>query len=211
MSAPDGTRRRISRQAIAAVSTGALALASIATALALGVATPEAQQKPTPPPAAATPEPLDIETPKPAPVTDKDEAEDAAEVTVAQLVDATNQILQRADGEIAGIETIAAGFVRGELEALAAERAEEGLKQVGDAKVASVDIAKADLESDPATMTIEVCIDVSDIDVVDAGGNSLKDSLYNPGHPVLHLYGVEHIDGVWKLTTHEIPEDARCA
>ena len=217
MTASGGTsRRRITRRATAAVAAGALALASIATAFAIGGgaatdAKPGTPTPTTPPVAAATPEPLDLETPSPAPVTEADEAEAAAETSVTQLVSATNQILQRADGEVAGIDAIASGFVRGELEALAAERSHQGYTQVGDAKVTSVDVATVDLDSDPATMTLEVCIDASDIDVVDANGNSLKEALYNPGHPVLHLYGAEHIDGLWKLTTHEIPEDARCA
>ncbi|MET0932858.1 MAG: hypothetical protein ABWX56_04035 [Mycetocola sp.] len=165
----------------------------------------------TPSPSVSPSAPLTIPTPTPEPIGDEPEAVDAADTALDGLVEATNQVLQRADGTVTGAETVATGFVLGELQALAAERKELGYKQVGDAKVTEVTVASVDLAADPPTMVLNVCVDVSDVDVLDENGKSLKDRLYNPGRPVLHTYGAQHIDGLWKLATHDIPDNGECS
>lgn len=162
-------------------------------------------------PAPAPTDPLTIPTPTPAPITDESESAKAADTALDTLVDATNEVLQRADGTVSGAEVVATGFVLGELQALAAERKELGFKQIGEAKVTDITVVSVDLDADPPAMTLNVCVDASGIDVVDESGVSQKDRLYNPGKPVLHTYGAQHIDGLWKLATHDIPDDGECS
>lgn len=161
----------------------------------------------------ATPKasPLTLPTATPGPVGTETESADAAEVAVDTLILATNQVLQRGDGSIDGAETVAAGFVLGELQALAAERKMLGYKQVGDAVVTEATVTAADLSATPPVMTLSVCVDTSDIDVVDENGKSLKDQMYTPGHPVQHIYGAQFLSGLWKIVTHEIPEKGTCS
>ncbi|MCE0486012.1 hypothetical protein [Ornithinimicrobium sediminis] len=157
------------------------------------------------------PEPLDIDAPDRGQLGDEPESvEDVSEV-VTVLVDAQNEILQRADGGVEGLELIADGWVRGELEAMALERSHDGMTQVGEAHVVSVEATEVDLEADPPRLVLNVCLDTSDIDVLDASGQSMGDLMYQPDHPVLHVYGAEFEDGRWRVTTHDIPASSTCS
>jgi len=166
--------------------------------------TQEAQELPPP-------EPLAVSMPTPAPLGDETEAGEAAVTSVETLIAATNEVLQRADGGTEGIESVATGFVEGEIQALAIEREKMGYTQVGEATVTSVNVRSIDLAAAPPTAVLEVCIDTSDLDLLDANGDSVADQLYRPGHPVLHLYGAVYLDGLWRVSTHEIPDGATCA
>ena len=168
---------------------------------------PAATSTPTP----APPKPLTLPTPTPAPIGDKTDSVEAVDSTLDSFILATNQVLQRGDGSIDGAETVAAGFVLGELQALAAERKALGYKQVGDAKLTDVTVGAVDLTAKPPAMTLSVCVDTSDVDVVDENGKSLKDRMYTPDHPVQHTYGAQFLNGLWKIVTHEIPEKGTCS
>jgi hypothetical protein len=155
--------------------------------------------------------PLAVPTAEPQPLGDEAESVEAADVAITAVIEASAEIAQRADGETDGVELIATGFVQGELQAMAEEREQLGYKQIGEAKITSVTTRAIDLTATPPTVILDVCIDASGIDVVDENGNSLKDRMYNPGGPVLHTYGAQYIDGLWKIATHEIPDSAPCA
>lgn len=157
------------------------------------------------------PKPLTLPTPTPGPIGDKTDSVEAVDSTLDSFILATNQVLQRGDGSIDGAETVAAGFVLGELQALAAERKALGYKQVGDAKLTDVTVGAVDLTAKPPTMILSVCVDTSEVDVVDENGASLKDRMYTPDHPVQHTYGAQFLNGTWKIVTHEIPEKGTCS
>ncbi|WP_460802428.1 hypothetical protein [Microbacterium sp. GXF6406] len=133
-------------------------------------------------------------------------ATDAIDAVVA----ATDEIAQRGDGSAVGLEQITTGWVLGELQAKAREQYDLGYVQSGEAKVTSVSSSEIDLSATPASITFKVCIDVSDIEVSDAAGNSLTGALYNPGHPVAHIYGAVFDDDMWKISTHDIPDVQDC-
>ena len=163
----------------------------------------------TPPPPSETP--LPITAPTSAPLTESEEVEvERATDTATTVIDTLNTIGQLGDGSAVGVDQIATGFVQGELEAFGREQLDLGYRQVGDAVITSVTASNVNLEAAPATMTLTVCVDTSGIDVLDAAGNSLKASLYNPGRPVTHVYGAEFVGDVWKISTHEIPEVQDC-
>jgi len=166
---------------------------------------PDPSATPTPPP------PLSIVTPTPAPITDDPQVEETrAADAVEQVVVSTNELAQRGDGGTIGIDLIATGFVQGELEAMAQDQADLGYTQVGDATITEITPLSVDLAASPPTISLSVCVDTSDVDVLDAAGTSLKDSLYDPGHPVKHVYGAQFIDDLWKIATHDIPDEQDC-
>jgi hypothetical protein len=121
-----------------------------------------------------------------------------------------NQIGQRADGSAAGVDLVATGFVLGELQAQAQQQRDLGYRQIGEAKITGVRAEEINLTGRRPTMTLNVCVDVSGIDVRDANGKSLKDALYNPGRPVKHVYGAVFEDNVWKIASHDIPDEQNC-
>lgn len=206
-------RHRRVRWIVAGAAVLALvALVVAALSLGVGTAPPMAENPPVdaaeegelPPPPVAVP------MPTPAPLGDEAVATEAVVVSVETLVDATNEVLQRADGGTEGIESVATGFVEGEIQALALEREKLGYTQVGEATVTSTKVRSIDLAATPPTALLEVCIDTSDLDVLDPNGDSVADQLYRPGHPVMHLYGAVYLDGLWRVSTHEIPDGASC-
>lgn len=145
------------------------------------------------------------------PLSDDEKAEvDRATAAADAVVAALDEVAQRGDGSAVGVEAVATGWVLGEVQSHAREQFDLGYKQTGDARVTSVTPTAVDLAASPATIMLKVCVDVSDIDVTDAAGNSLKDSLYNPGRPVAHLYGAVFEDNTWKISSHEIPDAQDC-
>lgn len=164
--------------------------------------------EPLPP---VSPVPLSVPAPTPSPLTDEVHSIRAADTAIDSLVAANNEILQRADGGTQGLQNIAAGFVWGELQALATERAQLGYRQVGEATIRSVTARAVDLEASPPTVVLDVCVDATGVDIVDANGQSLRGLLYDPGSPTLNVYGAQYLDGLWKIATHEIPDSAPCA
>jgi hypothetical protein len=156
------------------------------------------------------PAPLDVDGPATGPIDDIDAEQARVEESVGLVVEATNELTERGDGAIDGLEAIATGFVLGELENLSREYAEQGYTQSGEARIVSSELVSADLDADPPHIVIDVCIDVSAITLTDAAGNDVSDLLYNPGHPVRHEYGADFVDDVWKVSTHEIPETQDC-
>lgn len=155
--------------------------------------------------------PLAVDPPREGPIDDVETEQARVAEAVELVVEATNQIAQRGDGVVGGLESIATGFVLGELENLAREQAEQGYKQSGEARVVSAELLSSDLDADVPHIVLGVCIDVSEVTVTDANGTDVSDRLYDPGHPVRHEYGADFIDDVWMITTHEIPAVQNCA
>ncbi|HIT75457.1 MAG TPA: hypothetical protein IAA98_07725 [Candidatus Avipropionibacterium avicola] len=155
--------------------------------------------------------PLRIPEPQRGPIGDRTTERPRVTQAVGSVIDAMDQIGQRGDGTAIGADLVATGFVLGEMEAFAQEQRDLGYRQVGRARIVSVEVVRSDLKADPPTMTVKVCVDVSEVDVLDASGRSLGTALHNPGHPVAHLYGAVFSDGVWKVATHDIPDVQDCA
>lgn len=206
-------RRRRLVFTVAGVAVLALAGATAGVLLSTASPAPDAPggraQAPASPDAARIPSPTPTEaSPTAAPVPPEEaRAVEEATADLEELVRLADAVLQNPEASGVAIDAVAAGFVKGEIEALAAERRDLGYRQVGEARVVSVTPTSVDLAAAPPSMQLAVCIDASAIDVLDADGGSLKAELYNPGHPVLHLYGAQLIDGDWKIATHDIPDD----
>ena len=174
----------------------------------VGPASPQVAGQPATTP---TPAPTTSSTPPAAAPTTKDAAAKAATSAARNVVDAINTTLSNPTTVPKDLGTYTSGFVEGEIRALAAERASLGYTQVGSARITSITVRKADLAGSPPTILLDVCIDSSDIDVRDASGTSLKELLYNPGHPVLNVYGAQYLKGTWRITTHDLPEKDTCS
>lgn len=212
---PRFTRRRWF--AIAIVASLAIAAAGVTIALVSAtVSAPTASSTDAPVDTGdedgASEDPLNsVATPSPSPLSEDEAAEaERASASVASVISALDEISQRGDGSAVGVEAVATGWVLGELQSRAREQFDLEYKQTGEAVITHLEATEVDLASDPASITFTVCIDVSAIDVVDAAGNSLKDALYDPGHPVAHIYGAVFEDNTWKVSTHDIPDVQDC-
>ncbi|MFV0251925.1 MAG: hypothetical protein ACK5H2_01130 [Beutenbergiaceae bacterium] len=164
----------------------------------------------TDPPPTDPPSPVAVQPPTAGPVQDEITEQERVTTTIASVVAATNEISQRGDGGIEGLDLIATGFVLGELQNQAREQSEQGLTQEGEAVVVSSELIASDLDAATPTMSVAVCIDVSELRLFDENGQDVSSRLYNPGHPVRHIYGAEYLDDVWKISSHEIPAEQGC-
>jgi len=212
------TPARARRRRIALISTSLLLGAGIiAGAVFISLNPPVQTANPASPKVAGqpattpTPAPTTSSTPPAAAPTTKDAAANAATSAARNVVDAINTTLSNPTTVPKDLGTYTSGFVEGEIRALAAERASLGYTQVGSARITSITVRKADLKGSPPTILLDVCIDSSGIDVRDASGTSLKELLYNPGHPVLNVYGAQYLAGTWRITTHDLPEKDTCS
>ena len=135
-----------------------------------------------------------------------------AREAIVDVIEATTEVLVEADGDLpTDVSGYAAGFVKGEIQALAIEREQQGYTQTGEAVITRITNSAINTKVTPATMTLYVCVDTSQIDVLDASGKSLKALLYDPGHPVLNVYTAQNIKNDWKIISHDIPEGGSCS
>ncbi|WBU38828.1 hypothetical protein [Homoserinibacter sp. YIM 151385] len=193
---------------------GVVALTAVMGGIGIALGTMPPHETPTTA-STAEPEPRTSRIPAPAPEPEEPGRELDAEESAAakQAGAAVDDLLALGDAVAADPEAgpgdvgeLADGFVRGEIEALAAERADLGYTQTGSARVTRIAVRDVDLDERPAAMTLDVCVDVSGIDVLDGAGRSLAEAMYRPNRPVLHRYGAQYLDGRWKLVTHELPD-----
>jgi len=208
-----GMSRR-GRAAVVGAVIAAIAVGGIGIALGRAAATPASTAAPSATHSTPNPQPSTDAEPSPTPSGRAEEtaAEPAtaqASAAVSALVDLGATVLKDPASSVDDLDAIgevAAGFVRGEIESLAIERAELGYTQRGQARIVSIDEADADLTAETPSITLDVCIDSSDLEVFDSAGTSLAGSMYQPGHPVMHVYGAQLLDGTWKIVTHDIPD-----
>ncbi|GAB3769985.1 hypothetical protein GCM10027600_25540 [Nocardioides ginsengisegetis] len=97
----------------------------------------------------------------------------------------------------------------------------KGLHQVGDTRVAELTVQTVNLDnSDPAagkvpTVTIDVCWDVTDVDIVDATGKSVV----SPGRPstgwtrytVANYHWAKNPSNGWRIATGQDLKQTPCA
>lgn len=105
------------------------------------------------------------------------------------------------------LEQVAGGAYLAAVRAAAAEYTDLGWRQTGTPRVDSLEIVEEDLTGTPPTVVAEVCIDSSEVDVLDEGG-----SLRGAGTPdrSLNLLTFELTDGTWRVVTQSFPADPDC-
>jgi hypothetical protein len=106
------------------------------------------------------------------------------------------------------LATVADGAALGAVRAQALEYVENGWTQVGAPRVVSAEVASVDAEADPPTVQVLVCLDHSDVDVLDAEGVSMVDA--SADARVLQLWTLEEQDGRWTLVQQGFTDETRC-
>ncbi|MFL6108053.1 MAG: hypothetical protein ACJ72L_13915 [Marmoricola sp.] len=158
------------------VATAALLLVAV-TACADDGSGPQAT--PTPTSSSSSPAPV---TTSPTPQSDSDIASEAASALVTKYYATVDRLGQRPSESLDALSTVATGVqLTAQQTALKSQRRADQ-KQVGDTKIARLDVQSVNLDNtDPdagkvPTVQIDVCWDVSGVDVVDATGKSIVSS-----------------------------------
>lgn len=111
-------------------------------------------------------------TPSATPQSDSEIAATAASTLLRSYFVAVDQVRQDADRPVTDLESVASGTQLTAQKNLLENQRERGLRQLGDTRVIEVTVESVNLD-DPATAIVDVCWDVSEVDVVDGSGESV--------------------------------------
>ncbi|WP_246000323.1 hypothetical protein [Nocardioides pocheonensis] len=167
--ASSGTRTMTYVRRISALAT-ALLLAALAGCA--GGDDPAATQSPTP----SSPAPT---TATSTPPTDSEKASAAASAVLREYNDVGNQLRQDPSQPLSRLQSVATSTELAAQRNLLRNERKRGLHQVGDTKIAVLKVESVNLDnSDPSTgkvptVQVDVCFDVSNVDVVNANGESI--------------------------------------
>lgn len=134
---------------------------------------PAASPSPTP----SSPAPTNSATATPP--SDTELASEAASAVLRKYYDVRNQLRQDPEQPLALLDEVAIGTELAAHKNLFKNERKQGLHQIGTTKVAELEVQSVNLDnSDPKagkvpTVQIDLCFDVSDVDVVDAEGKSV--------------------------------------
>jgi hypothetical protein len=156
-----------------ALATAALLLAAVSACADDGnSSSPTSPTSPTP----STPDSTESTTPPP---TETEIASEAASAALRKYYEVRNDVRQHPKVPLKRLGGVAVSSELSAQRLLVAKEREAGHRQVGDTKVAQFKVQSVNLDnSNPTagkvpTVQIDVCADVSDVDFVDARGNSI--------------------------------------
>lgn len=118
-------------------------------------------------------------TSTPTPPSDTEVASEAASAVLRNYYDVRNQLRQDPSKPLRLLDEVAISTELSAQRNLFNQERKQGLRQVGDTKVAVLEVQSVNLDnSDPKagrvpTVQIDLCFDVSDVDIVDADGESI--------------------------------------
>jgi hypothetical protein len=155
-----------------AIAAAALLLVAM-TSCANDGQDPAANASPTP--SSSTPTPTATATPP----SDTELASEAASATLRKYYDVRNQLRQNPRRPLSLLDQVAISTELAAQKDLFKKERKQGLHQVGATKVAELEVQSVNLDnSNPKagkvpTVQIDLCFDVSEVDVVDADGKSV--------------------------------------
>lgn len=141
---------------------------------------------------------------------DPQEAVREARRAVEDLLAASDAAYQDPNGELEGLSAIASGAAYSEVQAAVAELSDARWRQAGTVEVADVSVGDVDVTSSPEKVELAVCLDTTDVDIVDRAGASVRGPADVGPTRTLHEYRAEYIDGSWMIVDHGLPDDADC-
>ncbi len=165
-------------------------------------ATEQATDDPTAEATETTPPPSPVPTPAPsaAPVDEGDEAVDL----VAPFVEAGSAARQD-PAQPLELDQVATGAALQDLLVQVEELAADGLSQTGSPTVVSAEVLSSEPDADPPTATVLACLDYSEVDVVNASGESIKDD--SAEQRVATILGLVRQDDAWLVAERTFPDD----
>jgi hypothetical protein len=194
------------------VATAVLLLVAV-TACADDGNDPTTNPSPSPTTSAST-------TATPTPRSDSEGASEAASAVLRRYYDVRNQLRKDAAQPLTLLEEVAASTELAAQQNLFKKERKQGLHQVGTTKVAELEVQSVNLDnSDPKagkvpTVQIDLCFDVSQVDVVDANGKSV----ISPDRPdtgwiqflVSNYQWDTDPDGGWRVASSQDLERTPC-
>lgn len=171
----------------------------------------------SPSPGPSSPAPT---TSTPTPPSDSEVASEAASAVLRKFYDVRNQLRQDPSQPLTLLDNVAISTELAAQQNLFKREREQGLRQTGETKVVELDVKSVNLDnSDPKagkvpTVQIDLCFDVSDVDVVDKDGKSVV----TPDRPdtgwiqflVSNYQWDTDPDGSWRVASSQDIERTPC-
>jgi hypothetical protein len=198
---------------VSALATAALLLVAV-TACVGGGKEPAARASHSP----SSPAP---NTATSTPPSETEIASTAASALVERYYAVRNELRQQPKQPLDRLKTVAISTELAAQEKLFKTERRQGLHQVGETNIAKLQVQAVNLDnSDPKagkvpTVQVDVCFDVSDVDIVDANGESVIDS-DRPGTGWIRYLVANHKsdtnpDGGWRVASSQDIEQTPCA
>lgn len=217
-----GHRARAGRQEIGAmrhVGRATRLAAAVTLLLIFGACSDEsdgAGNGPTATPTTASPTPTVAEPPP----SDSEVASQAAEGKVREYYDVRDQLRHDPTAPLSLLRTVAISIELDAQQRLFKRERSQGLVQTGHTWIAELVVQSVDLDNiDPRagrvpTVQVDVCYDVSDVDIVDADGNSVVPADRPDRGWVRHSVSNYEWDteraGSWRVASSETLEQSPC-
>ncbi len=172
---------------------------------------------PTPTSSSSSPAPT---TTSPTPQSDSEIASEAASVVLRKFYDLRNQLRQDPSQPLTLLDDVAISTELAAQKQLFKKEREQGLHQTGETKVVELEVQSVNLDnSDPKvgkvpTVQIDLCFDVSGVDVIDKDGKSV----ISPDRPdtgwiqflVSNYQWDTDPDGSWRVASSQDIERTPC-
>jgi hypothetical protein len=198
-------------------------VSALATAALLLVAVTSCSSNDDDPAASASPSPSSPATTTAAstPPSDTQSASTAASALVEKYYATVDKLSQQTEAPLSELSTVATSVQRSAERTLLKAQRERGERQTGATKIAQLRVQSVNLDnSDPGagrvpTVQVDVCWNVSNVDVVDANGKSIV----SPGRPdsgwtrltvANYRYATDPTGG-WRIATGQDLKQAPCA
>lgn len=207
------------RQASGAMTftRGARTLATAALLLVALAACSDGDGYATPPATTSAP----TATTSPTPLTESQIASNAAEAKVREYYDTLNLLRQDSTQPISELKSVAISVELTAQQHLVRSERRKGRRQVGESTIAELQTQSVSLDnSDPKagkvpSVFIDVCWDVSDVDVVDKGGKSVvvanRPDTGWTRYTVANYRYVKDPEGAWRVSGGEDLKKAPCS
>ena len=159
-------------------------------------------------------------TTTPTPPSDSEVASEAASAVLRNFYEVRNQLRQDPSQPLTLLDEVAISTELAAQKQLFKKEREQGLRQIGETRVVELSVQSVNLDnSDPKagkvpTVQIDLCFDVSDVDVIDKGGKSV----IVPGRPdtgwiqflVSNYQWDTDPDGAWRVASSQDLKRAPC-
>lgn len=106
------------------------------------------------------------------------------------------------------LEDAVAGAALEDLRVEALEFAANGIVQRGSPDLVSATPVRVDVEGEPQSVTVLVCLDYSSVDFLTPDGDQIKDA--NAQNRVPSIVTLDRLEGRWLVTERAFPEEDEC-
>ncbi len=159
--------------------------------------------------ATAQPEPVLVEGVSPSAPPEQVTADEPADDLAKPLVEVSSEVLAAPqDADPDQIFSVAKGAALDSLTASVAEYSDRGWSQVGSPEVVATEVRSIAADATPPRAVLEVCLDYSNVDVVDDSGVSVVDA--QAPRRVLNMFTMDYVEKRWVLVEQDLPVDTEC-